>query len=143
MQYSVTSGAVTGGTTKTILTLLSAATRRPRLIQLIIGCSGAAADNVALFKIQRITADGTGTAVTPLAADGGDGAATCTAKANYTVEPTYLAGDGIQIALNQRATLVWNVPVSYLPALGSGPGIGIQMLSGPALAYVVTAFFEE
>lgn len=143
MQYSVAFGDVTGAAGKTLLSILSAATRRPRLIQVIIGCSGAAADNVAKFQIKRITADGTGTAVTPQACDAGDGAATCTAKGNYSAEPTYESGNGIEIALNQRATLVYNVPVAYQAAVGAGAGIGVLMVAGPALAYNVTAIYEE
>lgn len=143
MQYSVTSGDVTGAAGKTILAIVGTAARRPRLIQLIIGCSGAPADNVAKFRIQTFTAAGTGSAVTPEVVDGGDGAALCTAKANCTVEPTYAAGGGIVIPLNQRVTLLFNVPVAYMPPIGATNGIGIQMVSGPALAYNATAFFEE
>ncbi len=143
MQYSVASGDVTGAAAKTLLAIFGTATRRPRLIQVVIGCSGAPADNVAKFKIQKITADGTGTSVTPEVCDSGDGAALCTAKKDYSAEPTYASGNGIVLPLNQRATLVWNAPVVYMPLLGTANGIGIQMVSGPALAYNVTAFFEE
>lgn len=143
MQFSVTSGDVTGAATKTLLAIVGTASRRPRLIQVIIGCSGTPADNAAKFRIQQFTAAGTGTAVSPEVVDGGDGAASCTAKANCTVEPTYAVGGGIVIPLNQRATMVYNLPVAYMVPLGATNGIGIQMVSGPALAYNVTAFFEE
>lgn len=143
MQYFVSSGDVTGAAAKTILAIFGTAARRPRLIQVVIGCSGAPADNAAKFMVQKITADGTGTSVTPEVCDSGDGAAFCTAKKNYTAEPTYATGNGVQLPLNQRATLVWNVPVAYMSPLGTANGIGIQMVSGPALAYNVTAFFEE
>ena len=143
MQYSVTSGDVTGAAAKTILAIIGTAARRPRLIQVIIGCSGAPADNVAKFRIQRFTADGTGTGVTPEVCDSGDGAASCTAKMAYSAEPTYTSGGGIVLPLNQRATLVYNVPVAYMPPIGAAAGIGIQMVAGPALAYNVTAIFEE
>jgi hypothetical protein len=125
------------------MAVIGTASRRPRLIQLIVGCSGAPADNVAKLRIQRFTADGTGTTATPEVCDSGDGAALCTVKTNYTVEPTYAAGGGIVLPLNQRATLVYSVPVAFMPPVGAEAGIGIQMVSGPALAYNVTAFFEE
>jgi hypothetical protein len=143
MQYSVTSGDVTGAAAKTILAIIGTAARRPRLIQVIIGCSGAPADNVAKFRVQQFTADGTGTGVTVESADGGDGAALCTAKQGYSAEPTYRATGGLVIPLNQRATMVYNVPVAYMPPIGAAAGIGIQMVAGPALAYNVTAIFEE
>lgn len=147
MQCTVSSGDVTGASTKTIVAILASSTRRAKLKQLIIACTGAPADATAVFAVRNITADGTGSAVTPKAVDSSDGAPSCTCKANYTIEPTYAAGNVQRIGLNQRVTAIWNAPfggedVTNLSG-GTNLGIGVQMVSGPALAYEVTAQWEE
>jgi hypothetical protein len=147
MLGTVCSGDVTGASTKTLLAVLATATRRPKILQITIGCSGAPADATAIFGLRRITADGTGTAATPQQVDSADGAPTITAKSNYTVEPTYATGDLYDIPLNQRVTAIWNPPFGPPPASnlsgGTVVGLGVQMISGPALAYRVTIEFEE
>lgn len=145
MKAYAASGDVTGAANKTIISITASATRRPKLLQLIIGCSGTPADNVAKIAIRKFTADGTGTAGTTFQADSADGAPSVTTKVNYTVEPTYAAGNVAEIDLNQRATVVWNSPLGAEPsvALGTANGIGIQMVSGPTLPYNVTAIWDE
>src|SRR5574340_1281040 len=147
MQATVSSGDVTGAATKTIVSVLASATRRAKLKQLIIACTGAPADATAVFALRFITSDGTGSAVTPKAVDSADGAPSCTAKANYTIEPTYAAGNIARIGLNQRVTAIWNAPFGgeYVTNLSAGTniGIGVQMISGPAVSYEVTAQWEE
>ena len=147
MQARVTSGNVTGASAKTILAVLASATRRVKLKQLIISCTDTPADATAVFRVGFITADGTGTARTTVAVDSADGAPSCTAKKNYTGEPTYATNDLAYIGLNQRTTLIWNPPfegefVSNLSG-GANLGIAIQMVSGPALNYDVDAQWQE
>lgn len=147
MQARVSSGDVVGASTKTILCILASSTRRVQLKQLIIGCTDTPADATAVFQIAFITADGTGTSVTPVAVNSADGAPSCTAKKNYTVEPTYSSNVLDRIGLNQRITLVWNAPYEgeYQSSLSGGTniGIGIRMVSGPALNYSVDAQWAE
>lgn len=147
MQARVSSGDVTGASTKTILAIFASATRRVKLKQIIVGCTDTPADATAVFRICFITADGTGTARTTVAVDSADGAPSCTAKKNYTVEPTYASNDLDHLGLNQRVTMIWNAPFNgeYVTNLSGGTnlGIGIQMVSGPALNYSVDAQWEE
>lgn len=147
MLGTVCSGDVTGASTKTLLSVLSTTTRRPKILQVTIGCSGSPADATAIFSLRRITADGTGTAATPQQVDSADGAPVVTAKSNYTIEPTYATGSLYDIPLNQRVTVIWNPPFGPPPAPevsgGTVKGLGVQMVSGPALAYRVTIEFEE
>jgi hypothetical protein len=147
MIASVVSGDVAGAATKTLLSVLSATDRRPKLKQIIIGCTdGTPADNHVRFALRRMTADGTGTAVTPMPHDPGDGATpTCTSKKNYSAEPTYAAGNLAEFGLHQRATGVFEPPPGavWTCAIGSGPGLGLQMLSATVKNYNVTFIFEE
>ena len=147
MQVRVSSGNVTGAAAKTILCLLASATRRVALKQVVIACTDTPADATAVFKIAFITADGTGTGVTGVPVDSADGAASCTAKKNYTGEPTYSSTLLDTIGLNQRVTLIWNAPFEgeFKTNLSGGTnlGIGIQMVTGPALTYSVDAQWME
>jgi hypothetical protein len=147
MQARVTSGDVTGASTKTLLAIFSTTTRIPRLKQLIVACTDTPADATAVISIGFITADGTGSAVTPVAVNSANGAPSCTAKANYTAEPTYGSNRVSRVGLNQRVTEIWNAPFDgeLAPNLSSGTniGIGIQMVSGPALKYSIDAQWDE
>ena len=67
-------------------------------------------------------------------------------KANYTIEPTYTAGNLEVIAINQRATIVWEPEddSDIAAAVGAGNGIGIQALSGPSgTHFYVNVTWEE
>lgn len=145
MDCTVVSGDVTGASSKTLLSILSTTNRRPKIKQLIIGSSGTPADAAVKIAIRRITSDGTGTSVTPKALDAAEGTAACTAKANYSAEPTYEAGNLAEISFNQRATVIWEPPPGGEPACptGAGNGLGVQMLAGPAVAWNVTLVYGE
>src|SRR5262249_41644146 len=60
--------------------------RRGKLYDILIGTNGTPADNYVEWDVSRMTADGTGTAITPAALDPADAAALGTSKANYTAE---------------------------------------------------------
>jgi hypothetical protein len=142
--YTITSGDVVGAALKTLVTVLTPATRRAKLKKVIIGSSGTPADNAAKFQVRRITTDGTGTAATPGPVEVADPAALCTAKVNYTVEPTYVAGSLLEIDLNQRATIQWfsmDELEKVVAAISSG--LGLQMVAGPAVAYNATLGYTE
>ena len=148
MQATVASGDVTfSGSTMTLLSVLASSSRRAKIKQIIVGCTDTPADATAVFALRKITADGTGTAKTPQAVDAGDGTPTCTAKGNYTVEPTYATGNEMEFGLNQRVTMIWNAPFNGEPVTnlsgGTVIGYGLQMVSGPSLKYRVTIQFEE
>ena len=147
MNVVVSSGDVTGASTKTLLGLLAASAKTLKLRQLIVGCSGAPADATAVIAVRGMTADGTGTSVTPHATGRQNGTPSSTCKANYTVEPTYETGNMFRVPLNQRVTMIDNLPfgaeLETNLSGGTVVGWGIQMVSGPALAYETSAFFEE
>lgn len=69
-----------------------------------------ATDCPIIWDISAQTADGTGTATTPLPLDqgGGDAAALLTYKVNYTIEGTITASSSVfYLGLNQRASQRW------------------------------------
>jgi hypothetical protein len=145
MQGRVTSGDVTGASAKTILANLAPSNRRLHLKQVEISCTDTPADATAIFDIGFITADGTGTGVTPVGVEGQG--VLGTAKKNYTVEPTYAANKLSRQGINQRVSKIWNAPFDgdYITDFSGGTnvGIGIRMVSGPALNYSVDAQWEE
>lgn len=145
MHATSASGAVTGAATKTIIAVIAAAANRPRLKQVVIGSSATPADNVGLFAIRRFTADGTGSAGTVIATDPGNGTPSCTTKYNYSAEPTYGAGNLVEIPMNQRASVIWNAPLDgeITSAVGTANGIGIQQVSGATVSWHVSLIWEE
>ena len=137
------------GTNLTTLTLISAATIRPRLYDLIIGCAATPADQAANWAVQRFTADGTGgTLFAPVAIDPGDPAALATSRqAPVTTEPTYTASAFVfQASVNQRATFRWvSAPNGELIApatAANGLGAKTEAATGVA-AHEVSIWWEE
>ena len=96
-------------TYKTLLSVFAGSTaRRAKMYDLLIGTNGTPADNYMEFDVSRMTADGTGTAITPNALDPADAAALATSKANYTAEPTVTASSStFYVGINQRASYRW------------------------------------
>jgi hypothetical protein len=106
-RYSI-DGQDTNTAGTSILGLTSAATIRPRIYDVIVGSDAAPADNAAEYVIQRYTAAGTATAVTPFALDPADPASLAAAGEAHSVEPTYTSNAILlHFALNQRATFRW------------------------------------
>lgn len=145
MKCYAASGQVNGASTKTIIALEAAATRRPRLLQVIIGCEGTPADNVAEFAIRKFTTMGSGTQGTTFQADSADGAPQVLTWNNFTTEPTYTSGNLVEISLNQRATVIWNAPLGAEIAVPTGTtnGIGVQAITAPTLPYNITMVWDE
>ena len=150
MLASASSGAITGAATKTLLAVIGATDRRPKIKKITIGCSdGTPADNHVSFLLRRFSADGTGTSVTPKPIDIGDGTAvTCAAKSNYTAEPTYTGtgyGTLMELTLHQRATGVWEFPDGQEPScpIGAANGLGIQQVTSLAKTFNVSIVFSE
>ena len=81
--------ALTGTTAKTVATVITPATRRARIKRLTLGGLSVTASHApGLVEFVQFDTDGTGTAVTPTALDSGETASLCTAKVNYSAEPT-------------------------------------------------------
>lgn len=134
---------------KTALTIVSAATIRPRLIAFTLSQIGTVATDAAFeIILKRFTAAGTTTAVTPAAVDSGDPSAIFTAGSNATAEPTYTANTVLaDLAVNPRSTVRW-VAVDQrdeviLPATAAnGVGFLLNTLGG-ATTVVVDATISQ
>jgi hypothetical protein len=135
-KYAITGQqAAVSGSYKTVLDVFatSGALRRGKVFDVLIGTNGTPADNFLQWDISRMTADGTGTAVTPNPLDPADVAALATAKNNYSAEPTITANSSLfNVGVNQRASYRWvAAPGSELlfPAV-AGNGLALRALSG-------------
>lgn len=135
----------TAGTTVSVGSMTGGATlpRRQKIVSFMLGSEAAVADNVFLWQIQRVTAAGTSTAVTPQALDPADAAAVFLAGQNHTAEPTYTAGAVLaSVPLNQRSTFRWvAAPGEELTAPATtAAGFGVK--TPTATAVVITADFK-
>ena len=84
---------------------ITATLRRAEVYEISMGDEGTPADNVLNHIIQRVTAEGTATAVTPSKLDQADGVSGMNAGENHTVEPTYTAAEELfETPLNNRGT---------------------------------------
>jgi hypothetical protein len=101
--------------------------QRNWVYEFVIANVGTPADLVTLHTIQRTTAIGTQTAVTPTVLDFADRAAQADVGENHTGEPTYTSNEEVfEIPLNNRGTYKWQAaPGSEIvcPAT-AGDGIG-------------------
>ena len=98
-------------------------------------------DNSISWILQRYTAAGTSTGVTPVALDPADPASVGVAGENHTVEPTYTAATELfDNALNQRATLqLWTAPgAEFVCPATAANGIGWQPLHASFTGVVET-----
>ena len=138
----------TASTTASLGTVGADATRprRGKWYDLIFGSEASAADNPFLYIVQRCTALGTSTSVTPQALDPADAATESDAGENHTIEPTYTANAVLlAIALNQRATFRWVAPPGgelVYPATASN-GLGVQTPTSSAVAISATVHYAE
>lgn len=134
----------------TILTLISAATIRPRIYEWVISCGKAPADQAVKFSMIRFTASSiAAVAVTPTPMDPNDPTCIATAQQNCNAgagEPTYT--DTLQtISLNQQATFRWASPIEnaiILPAtVDNGVGLQFTAVSGGTSQYQANFLHEE
>lgn len=119
--------------TKTLAGLtVGGTTYRPYIFDGWVSSSATPADNAIEWLIQRFTAAGTSTSVTPTAHDPADPAASSTCGVNHTVEPTYTAGAILwHCALNQRATQRFQIDPDapwMIPATANN-GLGLQPIN--------------
>jgi hypothetical protein len=129
------------------LGLTSTAAVRPAVYDVVLGSNATPADNALQWLLQRYTAAGTATAVTPQALDPGDPAATASAGENHTAEPTYTANAILlNISANQRSTQRWVASPGgelKLPATAAN-GIGVQPVHASFTGEVqATMHYEE
>lgn len=120
--------------------------RRGKFYDLVFGSEATPADNAFKWMLQRFTAAGTSTSVTPSPLDPADAATESDAGENSTIEPTYTAGlILLSVGLNQRATFRWVASpggeLTY-PATASN-GIGIQTPTSSAVAVTATVMYVE
>lgn len=142
-----TRGVATVGTDKSAVSLIAATTVRGKIYEFLIGSAATPGDQAANWAVQRFTADGTGTAFTPIAIDPADPAALCSSKSNYSAEPTVTANAFLfQASVNQRATLRWIAAPGkelVIPATsGNGAVVKTAAATGTAV-HEVGAYFEE
>jgi hypothetical protein len=136
------------GTDKTVINLISSATRRPALIELIVGCGATPADLTTIFHLERFTAVGTeGSGFTPVPIDPASPAAACDFGVAHSAEPTYTANAILmKFALHQRSIFRWVAAPGrelWAPATANN-GIGLQsQSSGGTAAHDATMFFQE
>ncbi len=142
-------GAAASGADKTLLNLISAATIRPVLYDLVIGCGAAPADVSLKYHLERFTVVGTeGSGFTPLPLDPDDPASDADYGVAHGAEPTYTAGGILlSISLNQRATFRWvAAPGSGLRApatAANGIGLQCQAVSAGTPTLEATMLHEE
>lgn len=137
----------TASTTASVGSVTADATRPRRGIVYEIAVAAAVAgDNPFIWNLQRCTAAGTSTGVTPRAINPADAATEFDAGENHTVEPTYTATTVVwQRALNQRTAYRWvAAPGKGLvyPATASN-GFGVQTPTSTAVAVLAELYVEE
>ena len=138
----------TASTTASVGSVTADATRprRFRLYDILVGSEASPADNAFLYTVQRCTAAGTSTAVTPRNLDPASATTEMDAGENHTVEPTYTASaELLFIPVNQRATMRWvAAPGGELvfPATASN-GFGVETPSAGTVVVSVTCYVDE
>ena len=121
--------------------------RRAKVYDLLIGSEATPADNGFLWQVQRCTAAGTSTAVTPQSLDPADTlASTIVCGENHSVDATRTANAFLlTLGLNQRASFRWVAAPGgelIIPATASN-GLAIVTLTSSAVAVSSTVHFEE
>ena len=128
-RYSIDGAQAVASPTDTVLGLTSTSAIRPAVYDVVFGSSATPADNALNWLMERYTAAGTSTAVTPQPLDPDDPAATSTAGEDHTAEPTYTADSVLlNISANQRSTQRWVASPGgeiILPATAAN-GVGLE-----------------
>lgn len=130
------------GTFATVAGLTGATTIRPEICEIKLGASGTPADNALVWLLQRYTAAGTSTGVTPSSRDPAfDGLHLASFGSNHTSEPTYTSAKlPFSIPpLHQKNSLIWQAYAGegiVIPATANN-GVGIQVKSSAYTSDVV------
>ena len=144
---SGTQTLASGATTALSVTSNTSTVQRNWVYELTFGNVGTPADQVSVITVQRVTAPGTATGVTPTRLDLADREAQAVAGEKHSSEPTYTSTEELmEVPLNHRATFRWvAAPGSEIvcPAT-SGDGIGVHSLHASATTdWRVTALWLE
>jgi hypothetical protein len=147
-RYTATGFQTPNTTTyKGILQLTGAVTFRFGLYDAIFSTNGTPADNDITYGIQRTTADGTDTAVTPAPLDPADPVSLVTAGEDNSGEPTDASIIPLlEVGVHQRATFRWAAAPGgeIIVAAVANEGLSLQSKSsgftGNSLA---TAHWQE
>lgn len=119
----------------------------PGIYFIAIGCEDTPADASIPWYLQRYTAAGTATAVTPQNLGPGTTAGTATAGEDHTVEPTYTANAILfRLALNQRAahSLVLDSDGAIFAPATANNGLGLYPSHASSTVLCsATAHFQE
>ncbi|MCC6419933.1 MAG: hypothetical protein IT429_16990 [Gemmataceae bacterium] len=146
-RYSIDGEQAVASPTDTCLGLTGGTTVRPLVYDLLIGSAATPADNAIEWYIQRSTAAGTATSVTPQPLDSGDPAATTAAGEDHTAEPTYTSNAILwRLALNQRASHRWvaDPDGGLLVPATSNNGLGLYPVHASFTGLVsATMHFQE
>lgn len=140
--------ARTASTTLSLGTVAAFATRprRGKWYEIELGSEASPGDTAILWIVQRFTAPGTNTAVTPQPIDPADAATESTAGQNNTIDATYTANQVmLRLALNQRATFRWlaDQKREYVYPATASNGLGISTPTSTAIAVSATVAYEE
>jgi hypothetical protein len=140
-------GFCTAGTNKTAVELVTTTAVRPKIYELMVGCSAAPASQAAAWHFQRHSASGTGTAQTATKVDPADPAALVTAEVNSSAEATYTAGEVIwELSLNQQATFDWKAnpgrELTLAASATAGGGLKTSTSTGTAV-HQGSVYWEE
>ena len=134
----------------TALTVGSNATtaQRNAFYRFILSIGLTPSDSQITFEVQRATALGTATAVTPGDVSGIDRAAQAAVGENHTVEPTLTADQFVleEMALNARATFTWNAFPGEIVGHPATVATGLAWKDLHATRtedFLVQAFWEE
>ena len=108
-RYAATGAQNIASPSDTTCTLTGETTTRGFVYFFCFSSAGTPADNAIEWIVQRVTTDGTGTAVAAALLDLAEAAELCDFTENQTVEPTYTAATEVfDNAINQRMTLQVN-----------------------------------
>ncbi len=138
----------TSSTTLPVGSIVSDSTtpRRGKIYYVNAGFTGAPADTAHRLDVQRCTAAGTSTAVTPKPLDPADAAALADCGENHTVDATRTAGMVIlALSFNGKATVQWYAPPGselVYPATAAN-GYALITTTTTALAMTSTVYFSE
>ena len=148
-KYSI-DGQDTNTAATTILGVTADATRprRSKIYDVLIGSDATPADNAAEYNLQRVTAAGTSTSVTPQPLDPADAATETDSGEAHSIEPTYTSNAVLlNLMSNQRATVRWVAAPGgelVIPATASnGVGLVVVTVAGSAVNTGATIHFDE
>lgn len=141
-------GNQAAGASVTILTLVNGGTTiMPELFYLTVGSAATPADQANNMQVNRVTADGAGTAVTPRGLRTGLSTPAGVALENHTAEPTYTANEVmLSFSFNTRASFQWyanpGMEVTMPATLSSGVGLRFVVATGTQL-HEATLHYSE